>query len=86
MGMRLAEVYALTPEELSPILEAWAERDEERRRERWEQTRLLAYFATLPYQKKGRRFRPQDLLPFPCMPMRPHGGVCLAHEVRPVVQ
>ena len=65
MGMRLAEVYALTPEELSPILEAWAERDEERRRERWEQTRLLAYFATLPYQKKGRRFRPQDLLPFP---------------------
>lgn len=64
MGMSLDDAFSLEPEELGHIRKAWAEQQEADFRSRWEQARFLAYCGMMPYQKKGKRLKPEDLLAF----------------------
>lgn len=65
MGMSLADALTLEPEELGHIRKAWVEQQEANIRSRWEQSRFLAYCGMMPYQRKGKRLKPQDIITFP---------------------
>ena len=62
VGLRLADFEALTPDELDEVLKQYAEQEESRQRNAWEQARMIAFSAVAPHSKRIRR--PTDLLKF----------------------
>ena len=63
--MSVSDVYLLDVEELGCIIKAWSEREESLYRDRWERTRFMAHCFLSPYQKKGKKLKPTDIVRFP---------------------
>lgn len=62
IGMRWAELDAITMTEFDAIVEAWYEQQHLQSRERWEQTRMLALYTLAPHSRKS--LYPRDILEF----------------------
>lgn len=72
VGMSVDDFCACDFDEFSGIFRAWQRMRESDERERWEQTRILAWFCVQPHVKK--RITPKQLLPLPWD--KREGGVC----------
>lgn len=59
------EFWECTPTEFNLRLEGWREVQEAQSRERWEQTRHLAYLSLLPHVDKSKPLKITDVLKFP---------------------
>lgn len=53
----------MTPREFHNAVKGFAEQIEQDSRERWEQARMVAYYAVAPHVKKGKTM--QGLIPLP---------------------
>lgn len=63
--MTREEFWTATPNEFNLRLEGWREQQEAQSRERWEQTRHLAYLSLLPHLDRKKRLKITDVLAFP---------------------
>lgn len=61
MGFRYSELRNMTTYEFSQLVRAYDRRQEMD----WHRIRVLASIIIQPHMKKGRRIRPQDLIPLP---------------------
>lgn len=68
MGLSLAQVEELTPDQLISAITARYAYDQALQRQAWERTRVGAYFSLAPHVKKGSIKHPQDLFPLPSDP------------------
>lgn len=61
--MSLADFCRCTPSEFRHISDAWARNTEQKRRDRWERTRMLCLCSLQPYSRS--RLSPADIMQFP---------------------
>jgi len=63
MGMSAVTFGDMTPREFANAVNGYAEDLDQASRERWEQSRLIAYYAVAPHMKKGKTM--QATIPLP---------------------
>lgn len=63
MGMNREDFCACTPSQFRETFIRWQEREQEKEKAGWEQTRVLAAMMLQPFSKKA--VKPTDVLRFP---------------------
>lgn len=66
MGITSAELYGMTPRQFWNRLHGWEELQMKGHRERWEQTRTLAFWSLVPHiDSKKKELKKTDIEIFP---------------------
>jgi len=63
MGLTVDQFYDMTAREFRAAAKGYAERTEQEGRERWEQARMVAYYAAAPHLRKSKTM--MSLIPLP---------------------
>lgn len=64
LGLTPLTFWPMSLREFRAAQRGFFEKQQNEIKQRWEIGRFIAYFSVLPYQKKGHRLKPTDLLRF----------------------
>lgn len=64
IGLSVDEFYDLTFDDFGHVLDGYYKKLNRDYRNGWEQSRFVAYHLLLPHQKKGKSFKPKDIITF----------------------
>ena len=65
MGLELHYFYTLTPRQFYNIVEGYATKKETAFKDRWERTRLIAFYSAFNFESKNKKMIPTEFYPLP---------------------